>query len=220
MGLLNFFKKNPKANSVFEPIAEAAVQENKTVKQYMKENHVNSLNEPLDELVNGELPWGWIAHNKDFTDEIEKEYSSFLQSWVSSRSRSPKESYSALSSFIEYIENVEMLCKSKGECFEFWFKEILTNEGYLEQRKEELFTLSANLSELQKIYEQKQILLSGIDADLYNLLSSNTGILQKDLYKHFDSSIKSEIQSLLYEWDKSGKIRREKFGNTYKLFIQ
>lgn len=220
MGLFNFFKKNPKASSVFEPIAKAAVQENKTVEQYMKDNHVNSLNEPLDKLVDGNLPWGWIAHNKEFTDKIQKEYSYFLKSWVDARTRSPNELYSALKSFVLYMEDVEKLCKSKGECFEFWFNEILTGEGYLRQRKKELDTLSVALSKVQEGYEQKQKLLSDLDTVLWDFLISNTEILQKDLYKHFDISIKSDLQSLLYEWDKSGKIKREKVGNTYKIFTQ
>lgn len=220
MGLFDFFKKNHKAKSAFEPIAKAAVQENKTVKQYMKEQNVNSFNEPIDKLVDGDLPWGWLAHNKEFIDKIQKEYSHLLQSWVDAHTRSTKELHSALKAFVLYMEDVEKLCKSKGECFEFWFNEILTDKGYLKQRKKELETLSISLSKTQDEYEQKQKLLSDIYTVLWNFLISNTGILQKDLYKHFDSSIKSEIQSLLYEWDKSGKIKREKSGNTYKLFIQ
>lgn len=218
MGIFNIFKKNPKAKIAFEPVAKGAIKEKTTVKEYMKTHNVNSFNEPLDKLVDGDLPWGWTAHNKDFTDKISKEYSYFLQAWVDARNKSPKELYSALKSFVLYMEDVEKTCKEKGECFEFWFDEILTGKDYLKKRKQELENLSANLSESQNEYEQKQKLLSNLDVSLLNFLQSNDGILQKDVYKHFDPLIKSEIQSVLYEWDKAGKIKRVKSGNTYKIF--
>lgn len=218
MRFLHFFKKNPKSESIFDSTEKPAVQENKSVK--LSPTNVNSFNEPLDKLIDGDLPWGWIAHNRNFINKIEKEYSYFLHTWIEARSKSPRELYSTLKSFVLYMEDIEKICKSKGECFEFWFNEILTGKGYLKQRKKELENLSISLSKTQEEYEQKQKLLSDIDTVLWDFLISNTGILQKDLYKHFDISIKSDIQSLLYEWNKSGKIKREKVGNTYKIFTQ
>lgn len=117
------------------------------------------------------------------------------------------------------MEDVEKLCKSKGECFEFWFREILTGKNYLNTRKNELSDLTQNLSTLQTEYEHRQKALSGLEASLLSVLKQNTGILQKDVYKYFDSSIKQDIQSLLYQWSKSGKIKREKSGNTYKIIM-
>lgn len=92
--------------------------------------------EHLDE--NGELPFGWVYRNKDFVNKINAEYSRFLNVWLESRSKSPKEQYAALKSFVIYLEDVEKLCKSKGECFEFWFYEILITPDYIQKRKEEL----------------------------------------------------------------------------------
>ena len=92
--------------------------------------------EHLDE--NGELPWGWHSRNKDFIEKINNEYSFFLNNWLNSRNAEPKKQYEALKSFVLYLEDVEKLCKSKGECFEFWFYEILTSKDYLQKRKDEL----------------------------------------------------------------------------------
>ena len=86
----------------------------------------------------GELPFGWLYRNKDFVDKINSEYSYFLNMWLDSRSKSPKEQYAALKSFVLYLEDVEKLCKSKGECFEFRFYEILASKNYIEQRKNDL----------------------------------------------------------------------------------
>lgn len=96
-----------------------------------------------EHLENGELPWGWVTRNKEFCDGINCEYSHFLNAWVQSRNKTPTEHYSALKSFVIYLEDVEKLCKSKGECFDFWFHEILTSKGYMEKRKTELEELAA-----------------------------------------------------------------------------
>lgn len=98
-----------------------------------------------ERLENGELPWGWVTRNKEFCERIQGEYSYFLNAWVQSRYKTPLEQYSALKSFVVYLEDVEKLCKSKGECFDFWFREILTSKGYMEKRKKELEKLTASL---------------------------------------------------------------------------
>ena len=106
----------------------------------------NSYGERLDRLTtDGELPWGWVTRNKEFCDKINSEYTHFLNTWLQARSKSPKEQYSALKSFVVYLEDVERLCKSKGECFEFWFHEILTGKEYVEKRKKELEELTVKI---------------------------------------------------------------------------
>lgn len=192
----------------------------KTPKKIKTANkHTNSLGESLDKLIDGDLPFGWTYHNKDFTDKISSEFSNYLHAWVEAQNKSPKEHYSALKSFVSYMENAERICKSKGECFEFWFYEVLTGKDYLNMRKKDLGNLTQNLSILQSEYEQRQKVFPRLETSLLKVLTQNTGILQKDVYKHFDPSVKQDIQSFLYQWSKSGKIKREKSGNTYKITV-
>lgn len=143
MGLFDFFKKNKKENvntTRFDIIVKTGTKP--TPKPEMDWEHLT------DE---GELPFGWIYHNKEFTDRINNEYSHFLNLWLDARKKSPKELHSALKSFILYMEDVEKLCKSKGECFEFWFYELIASKDYIEKRKNELKELTENLDELQQI---------------------------------------------------------------------
>lgn len=103
--------------------------------------------EQYDRLTpDGELPFGWVTRNKAFCDKINGEYSYFLNTWLVSRKMSPKEQYQALKSFILYLEDVERLCKAKGECFEFWFREILTSKDYIDMRKKDLERLQAKIN--------------------------------------------------------------------------
>ena len=90
----------------------------------------------------GDLPFGWIYRNKEFTDKIQSEYSYFLNLWLDSRSGSPKEQYAALKSFVLYLEDAEKICISKGECFEFWFYEIIASADYIDKRKNELLKMN------------------------------------------------------------------------------
>ena len=164
-----------------------------------------------------DLPWGWFGKNEEFINKIDAEYSHFLHTWIESQNKSPRELYSALKSFVRYMECVQKLCKRKGKYFERWFDAFLTGDGYLEERQKELNELSDTWLDLQKKYEAKQEKLSHLDDDLWNLLALNESILQTDVYKNFDSDLKQDIQSKLYCWDKSGKIIRIKNGNTYLI---
>lgn len=107
------------------------------------------LSKPEDDLTHltseGELPWGWIYKNKDFIEKINKEYSYFLNMFLISKNEEPKKQYEALKSFVLFLEDVEKLCAKKGECFQFWFYEILTEPNYLKRRKEELEELQHNI---------------------------------------------------------------------------
>lgn len=225
MGLFNFFKKKtekqvqkePSAHENLEDIANTLL-ENNMISVPKDDNH-NTFGESLDKLVDGDLPWGWVAHKQNFTEPIAKKYKCLLNLWVDARNGSPQELYSALKDFVLYMEDIEKLCKSKGECYEFWFTEILTGKGYLKKRQQELKLLSKNILVQQNEYKQKQKTLSNLDSSLLNLLQNNDGVLQKDIYKNFDSCVKPEIQHLLYDWEKSGKIQRTKVGNTYKITL-
>lgn len=100
---------------------------------------------PIEHLENGELPWGWVTRNKAFCEKMQEEYSYFLNNWLDTRGKLSLEQYSALKSFVAYLEDAERLCNSKGECFAFWFREILTGNGYVAKRKKDLEELTATL---------------------------------------------------------------------------
>ncbi len=159
MGLFDFMKK--KEN---KPENNQNILSGKGLVGYIESNLENPTQEnvlevldrlakPDDDLEHltpdGELPWGWIRHNSDFLNPITDEYLHFLNMWCESKNKSPKEQYQALKSFVMYLEDAEKLCKSKGECFEFWFYEILSEKGYIEKRKQELEDLIANFDELE-----------------------------------------------------------------------
>lgn len=203
MGFLDFLKKK-------NTVAEQKPQSEKL--------ETNSFGERLDRLTpDGELPWGWIARNKDFTEKITDEYTYFLNMWLDSRSGSPMEQYSSLKSFVLYLEDAERLCKSKGECFEWWFYNILASKEYIEKRKGELNDLTKSFDELQSNYDQRENELIDLDDRIIQTLIDHPNILQSDFVKLFDPVVQSDVREKLYFLDKSGKLQRTKSGRSYLL---
>lgn len=217
MGFFDFLKKfNAKENT--NARATQPSPDQITQKPQAPKTEVNSFGERLDRLTeDGELPWGWVTHNNDFTGKIGKEYTYFLNNWLDSRNKSPKEQYSALKSFILYLEDAEKLCKAKGECFELWFCEYLITKDYIKKRKRELEALTANLDELQSNFIKRNEELSGLDERIIKMLIDNPGILQSEFIKMFDSLIQNDVREKLYFMEKSGKLERTKSGRSYIL---
>lgn len=115
------------------------------INMWLKKKEKKEQKQEQEHLINGELPFGWIYRNKNFVDKIQKEYTYFMNSWLEAKAGT-KEKYGALKSFIMYLEDVEKMCKTKGECFEVWFYEILASSDYIEKRKKELEALQEKLS--------------------------------------------------------------------------
>lgn len=202
MGLFNFKKKKDfKKENVLKSLKPLATPD-------------NNLNRLTKE---GELPWGWVVRNSEFTGKIGGEFSHFLNKWLDSRNKSPKELYSALKSLIIYLENAEKLCKAKGECYEFWFYEHLISRDYIEKRKAELKELSENLDNLSLNYEKRVANLVNIDAQIVKKLKENPNILQSNFVKLFDSTVQSDVREKLYWMEKDGYLERIKSGRSYLL---
>lgn len=101
--------------------------------------------EPLDRLTpEGELPWGWIWRNHEFTDDVSNKNRYFLNAWVSAE-RGTKEQYAALKSFVIFLHEAKEICAAKGECFEKWFSDIIADDQYIQKRETELAELTIAL---------------------------------------------------------------------------
>lgn len=110
-----------------------------SVRSKLQRSKVNVFGESTEKLdKDGELPFGWIAHNMDFTQKIQDEYGHFLNNWVATRRKADAAQYSALESLILYIQDAQKMCSSKGECFEKWFTDCIADEKCLEKRKKTL----------------------------------------------------------------------------------
>ena len=214
MGFIDFLKK------------KTAVKQDQPTAKAEPQAEMNNFGERWDELTkDGDLPTGWLYRNKSFVDQAEADYSHFLNWWLDSRNKSPREQYPTLKSFVLFLEGMERECKRKGVCFEFWFHELIASTDYIEKRKSELHDLTVNLESLQKEYETKAMedelrkkRVIEMRDDVIALLKENAGILQSDFWKLFDDKIEREAATeIYYSLLNDGKIERVKSGRSYKI---
>ena len=188
----------------------------------------NSVGEPLDKLTKeGELPWGWVSYNKSFVEQIQKEFLYFLNNCKDSDGKHPKEIYSAKKSLVLYLEDVKKLCDQKGECFTYWFDNILVSKDYLEKNKKELKSIEDNFDVLCSEYERKKFeeeykkhRIGEIQEDVVQLLKENDGILQSEFWKLFDSKDKEAVADIVFSLVKSGKLEKVKSGRSFTLHLK
>lgn len=186
-------------------------------KKYLKMSETPATEAQTEMLINGELPFGWIYRNKDFTDQISRESNYFRNCWIASRTKHPKEYYSALKSFVIYLEDCRSACSSMGECHLKWFQDIIADDEYIDARKSELQELEININQLSDNYTMHQNNIQGLEQKVLDCIKQHEGILQKDIYAYFDASVKDDVSEKLYFLSKLGKIERIKKGNTYIL---
>lgn len=112
----------------------------------LDQNKVNACGESLEKLVNGDLPFGWVAHNKAFTDKLQAELSYFnKQVWNAEDGGNPTAIRNALKSLLQYMDDVQKLCDKKGECFSFWCSEILIGHNHKKNTAKKLAALESSM---------------------------------------------------------------------------
>lgn len=169
--------------------------------------------ERLDRLTkDGNLPFGWYTQNKAFTEKIENEHRAFVEAYVESEKKSPKEYYAALKSLVKHTADVRKLCASKGECFVYWSSALFGDKDY-QSLKDELKHVENHMNELNEKYKMEQ----HIKNELPTIIKKNPGILQTEVYKLFPDDSKSIVSSALYAMESDGRIIRNKSGRTYSL---
>ena len=116
-----------------------------------KSSKTNSFDERMDRLTRkGDLPYGWPYANRAFTSKIEKEYSHFTDAYFKSKKKGMLQEYAALKSLIIYMEDVQKLCKRKGECFALWSTFVVANPKDIAEHKERLKSLETKLKTAKK----------------------------------------------------------------------
>ena len=225
MGLFNVFKKKkPNKKEIRKQFDNAqdigsmmAVLAKNGIISKPKDKYHNSFGEDITHLTeDGELPWGWIHANRDFIEPIEKNYSKFVNEYINARKQEKgiQAVRTALESLIAYAESVERVCASKGECFVVWSKLNICNEAGMESYRNELKKIEDNLGELIA----KEKLVKQLKPELLRIIKAEPGVVQSDLYKRFDPSLKPEISNQLYLLSAKGLIIREKSGRSYMLY--
>jgi hypothetical protein len=173
----------------------------------------------LDKLTaDGQIPYGWFYANREFTKEVQSHYDYFLNEYINAKKEEKgiRAVRSALKSFIVYMEDVERICASKGECFVEWSKLSICNPTAMESYRNDLKEIEDNLEELI----EKENLIKWLKSELLKIVQEEPGVYQPDIYKRFDVELKPEVSNQLYLLYAKGLITREKSGRSYKLYTK
>lgn len=125
---------------------------------------------------------------------------------------------------ISTFNTFKNFCTQKGLGGQIYFSNYW---GHCHNSKNTDFVFISKILKLLKYLEanydsekNKILAIENLQYELLKIISDNPGILQKDIYNFFDTYLKSEVQSKLYDMDSHKKIYREKYGNTYKLYLE
>ena len=206
MGLFDIFKK------------KFTLQETQPQKQVENTQSLDELEDSIDIYINFFRPrdnqllelWSMAAKVKDIDEEIK-----------------------IISQLIDYYYTYKNECVSLGGYHYKHFTEMYTHDDGNGKRIEDVVKHERRLKYIQDNYDslvkeqqeniakevKKQELLKNIDLEqsLKDIIVSNPGILQSELYKKYDILLKDVVIEKLYFWAKDGQIKREKAGRTYQL---
>ena len=95
----------------------------------------NSFNQPLDQLVDGELPFGWYAHFRHIVKPKDDQMVAFAL-----KTKTPDEGKRivALQDLIQYFYSYQSECQSMGVCFAKYFDNMWVENFYIIPYEEEL----------------------------------------------------------------------------------
>ena len=209
MALFNFFKKN-------QPKRDVTVE---------LHGYVNGKEVPLPEEENPELPkpHGYYETLQTEVKPLETKIVNFAVALK--EKRSVDERIEILTSLIDTYYTLGKKCKQLGPDYAEHFKknwEHCHNSknpdfSYVERFEKQLADLRAHYDSIKfkdAAYASESV---NLKQRVIDVIINSPGILQKEIYKQFDPTVKSDIQEILYFLDKEGKIRRVKIGNSYSI---
>ena len=113
-------------------------------KSLNKKKRTNSVGENLDRLTSeGELPFGWMAYNKEIIAQMEAELETFRD--AVDRAVDPLDKYAAIKSYLLYLEDGKKHYYSINECSGKYFEEYICDTPYVDKIKKQFAELDKKL---------------------------------------------------------------------------
>lgn len=93
--------------------------------------------------------------------------------------------------------------------------------SFIEKIKQRYVDLTLNYEERKhefELHKKRKDFLVNAEPEVLNVIKSNPGILQKDIWKHFDPDLKPAIGTAVSHLCKKNQITRIKHGSSYELY--
>ena len=116
----------------------------KSQKETIIARRTNFAGESIDRLdKDGNLPFGWVTHNKNYVDMIEADLKPFRQAIIDAKT--DVEKYAALKSFLLFLQDGKKHYSEIGECVGKYFESYICDSMEASQRKEEFERIESKL---------------------------------------------------------------------------
>lgn len=232
MGLLSLFKKKENKkdtekkprNDFITGIAEQ-FSSTKSV-SFLQSDNYNCASESLENLIDGELPFGWYSHNQSFIEPRDSELIYANIQWH--EANNIEEEKKLIEVFLDTYHKYKKECEQMGECYVKYFSDMHEHchnsqnpdFAFCEPAEERLKYIIDHFDELTENEKIKKDALFDLDKNLLKRIKEEQGLIQSELIKEYDPIVKEEVSSMLYRLAKEEKIIREKKGRSYKLYIK
>lgn len=138
---------------------------------------------------------------------------------------------------IDVFYKAKACCYNKGKGGTIYFQDMWehlhnsknSNFSYIESVEKELLFMTTDYETAKqkladiKLKNERKLLIKQfnehVDKFLVELIEKNSGILQTDLYPHFEEFYLPSTKRAIKKLSDNGTIIREKSGSTYKLFL-
>lgn len=219
MGLFDFFKK--------KPVAKANLAKPK-IKVEMH-GYVDGVEVPLSESEGNDRNADSFSTMHTISTLIapkERKISQIASSL--GKGMDTDTQIAVLSELIKAFYELKDYCVTLGSEYEDYFSRTwehchnskCADFCYISRYEKQLDQIQQNyvtLKEKDTAYMQN---VKDLKPRVLDCIRDNPGILQTELYKRFDASVKTDIQEILYYLSKDGLISRQKKGNTYELNLK
>ena len=130
---------------------------------------------------------------------------------------------------IETYYDFKRECYKKNECFAKYFADMWEHCSnsrnddfeYITPFEDELKEIESNYAELLRNERVVRNAIPSLRNEIIGIVSRhNEGILQTDIYKMFDDSLKDTIRDEIYQCCKDDLITRDKQGRTYLVKLK
>jgi hypothetical protein len=106
--------------------------------------NTNSVGENLNHLTpEGDLPFGWMAYNKEIIDQMESELMTFRN--AVDDAVDPLDKYAAMKSYLLHLEAGKKHYSKINECAGKYFEEYICDTPYVDKIKKQFDALEKKL---------------------------------------------------------------------------
>lgn len=121
-----------------------------------------------------------------------------------------------LQQYLDLFDRLRAQCHEKGSPYAEWFEKRYCQK--YPYREHSYNQLQECIARRDAGLQDPSLAVDNLGNRVLDVIRSHEGILQRDLGKEFELSLRNHVRNILYQLEQCGAIRREKNGSSYNLY--